>query len=471
MLDLLHEYGADVNAVAKDGCTALLGAGNNGQALAVKRMLRHGVDVHGTPLAEGAGTPLYSAINKGYISVVRVLLERGALEPRFTEGALITMMLDSLDDDTALPMLKLLLQHWGTDVNTVGGKHNTLIFAAVMRKQLKVTVYLVSAGADLQVKDVNGNTLVHAAAQCDAVRMLRWLVVTHKLNPCPAGGNGWLPLHSACHMGCLLAAEYLLTLPQAAAMLTAEDSTGFTALHIRAYHEHDDVVQLLLRKGAAVDAKTHSGATPLMYAQRLRTVSVLLKAHADVNAVDDSGSTVLHHCAKQGTAECVYNLLLKYGAVPTAVDVNGSTPAHVAGMSGHFADEALLSNAAEEYSRTHANDAAAGAVNSLSSSEQKQQRDRVNDITSSGSGSGDSASSSGSSEAAVTADSEVVEGSSDHKKQKLKQPCANIHCKKLTTKLCRRCAAVYYCSTECQKVCFKDAKRKAECRKVASTVV
>jgi ankyrin repeat protein len=226
MLDLLHEYGADVNAVAKDGCTALLRASSEGKALAVKRMLRHGVDVHGTPLSEGAGTPLYSAINKGYISVVRVLLEAGALEPRFTEFALITMMLDSLDDDTALPMLKLLLQHWGTDVNTVGGNHNTLIFAAVIHKRLKAACYLVSAGADLQAKDVNGNTLVHAAAQRDAVHMLRWLVVKHKLNPCQAGANGCIPLHSACHMGSTAAAEYLLSLPQAAAMLTAEDSTG-----------------------------------------------------------------------------------------------------------------------------------------------------------------------------------------------------------------------------------------------------
>jgi ankyrin repeat protein len=39
----------------------------------------------------------------------------------------------------------------------------------------------------------------------------------------------------------------------------------------------------------------------------------------------------------------VYKLLLQHGSVPTAVDKNGSTPAHIDGMSGHFADEALLS--------------------------------------------------------------------------------------------------------------------------------
>jgi uncharacterized protein len=136
-------------------------------------------------------------------------------------------------------------------------------------------------------------------------------------------------------------------------MLKAEDSEGYTALHFAAQSEHDDIVQLLLRKRAAVDARSHTGVTPLMQAQLTRTVRVLVNAHADVNAVDDVGFTVLRHCAKQGAAECVYKLLLQHGAVPTAVDKNGSTPAHIAGMSGHFADETLLSKAADDYRKTH----------------------------------------------------------------------------------------------------------------------
>jgi ankyrin repeat protein len=484
MLDLLHQHGADVNAVAKDGCTALLRASNEGQALAVKRMLRHGVDVHGTPLSDGEASPLYSAIMKGYISVARVLLEAGALEPRFTEGALITLMLESLDDDAAVPMLKLLLQHWGTDVNTVYENGTTLMGTAVLYNRFKAACYLVSAGADVHAKDAHGYTAVHTAAQYDAVRMLRWLVVTHKVDPChaaAASANHWLPLHCACHMGSAAAVEYLLSLPQAAAMVTAKSTTGCTALQTAAYYEHDDIVQLLLRKGAAVDARCHSGMTSLMHAQRMRTVAALLHAHADVNAVDNDGFTVLHHCAKQGAAECVYKLLLQHGAVPTAVDKNGSTPAHIAGMSGHFADEALLSKAADDYSKANANDAATGAVNS---GEQKQ-RDAASDTTSSGSGSGSSSSSSTTSSgqvvsnsadssgggAAAAVDSKVVKGSSKQKKQKVKQPCANVSCKKLTTKLCRRCAAVYYCSTECQKVCFKDPEHRAQCNELASAIV
>jgi hypothetical protein len=48
-----------------------------------------------------------------------------------------------------------------------------------------------------------------------------------------------------------------------------------------------------------------------------------------------------------------------------------------------------------------------------------------------------------------------------HTLHRVKQPCVNCH--KPTTKLCRACAAVYYCSIDCQKVCFSDAQHRAQC--------
>jgi ankyrin repeat protein len=479
MLDLLQQYGADVNAVAKDGCTALATASSSGRALAIKVLIRHGADVNLNTGISDRGPPLYTAVMYGHVEAARVLLEAGA-QPGCSVISLIDSMLNSLDDSAAAEMLRLLLQHLHPNVNAArddGGSGSTLIFAAAALNKLKAAQLLVSAGADVHAKAADSNTVLHVAAQYDAVRVLRWLVATHKVDPCVAAADGWLPLHSACGMGSTAAAEYLLSLPQAAAMVMAEDNEGYTALHFAAHSEHDDIVQLLLRKGAAVDTRSHSGVTPLMRAQRMRTVNVLLSAHAVVNAVDADGLTVLHHCAMQGAAECVYKLLLKHGAVPTAVDKNGSTPAHIAGMAGHFADEALLSKAAEEYSKTHAavsSNAQQSAENSMSSSSDKQQCDATTHTDSSGTSNSSSSKQELSGSAAHSSSSEAVgaanvDGSAKQKKQKVKQPCAN--CKKLTTKLCRRCAAVYYCSTECQKVCFKDATHRAQCEEIASAIV
>jgi ankyrin repeat protein len=101
----------------------------------------------------------------------------------------------------------------------------------------------VSAGADLRAKDVHGNTVVHAAALYDAVRMLRWLIVTYKLNPCEAAADGSLPLHFASQMASTAAVEYLLSLPAATTMLTGQDTNGYTTLHFAAQSEHDDIVK------------------------------------------------------------------------------------------------------------------------------------------------------------------------------------------------------------------------------------
>jgi MYND finger len=99
----------------------------------------------------------------------------------------------------------------------------------------------------------------------------------------------------------------------------------------------------------------------------------------------------------------------------------------------------------------------------------------ANDSSGISSSSSSTVSSSGNAAAAAAASaaacSDAVHGSGKQKKQKVKQPCANVNCNKLTTKLCRRCAAVYYCSTECQKVCFKDAKHRVQCAEMASAIV
>jgi ankyrin repeat protein len=113
------------------------------------------------------------------------------------------------------------------------------------------------------------------------------------------------------------------------------------------------VQQLLLQRGADVRALFASGTSPLMLASTAPVTKLLLAAGAAVSCADSLGMTALHHCAKGGTAAGVVCMMIQAGADPTALDRNGSTPAHVAGMSGHFALEALLSRAAEDYRRKH----------------------------------------------------------------------------------------------------------------------
>jgi hypothetical protein len=92
-----------------------------------------------------------------------------------------------------------------------------------------------------------------------------------------------------------------------------------------------------------------------MLAKTAPVPKLLLAAGADATAVDTGFQPVLHHQARAGAATGSVCLLLKAGADPTLCDPcgHGITPAHLAGIHGHFALEALLSRATDDYRKKH----------------------------------------------------------------------------------------------------------------------
>lgn len=80
--------------------------------------------------------------------------------------------------------------------------------------------------------------------------------------------------------------------------------SGWTALHHACHRGHIDVVRLLLKHGAAVDATTQAGWWAVHLAAGAgssETVGVLLAAGTPADAAAKDGSTALH-CAVRGRA-------------------------------------------------------------------------------------------------------------------------------------------------------------------------
>ena len=155
--------------------------------------------------------------------------------------------------------------------------------------------------------------------------------------------------------------------------VNAKGVTGWTALHHAALNGGKEIVELLIGKGADVNAKNNLHKTPLYYAERetidllrkhggkrgyelkaeatqpepttakapdisihkaaedgnIEAVKQYLDGGADVNAKDKLGWTPLNHAAEGGHKEII-ELLIANGADVNAQNKGGYTPLHTA---------------------------------------------------------------------------------------------------------------------------------------------
>ncbi|XP_052016969.1 ankyrin repeat and SOCS box protein 8 isoform X2 [Apodemus sylvaticus] len=104
-----------------------------------------------------------------------------------------------------------------------------------------------------------------------------------------------------------------------------------------------DCVELLLEKGAEVNALDGYNRTALHYAAEKdeACVEVLLEYGANPNALDGNRDTPLHWAAFKNNAECV-RALLESGASVNALDYNNDTPLSWAAMKGNLESVSIL---------------------------------------------------------------------------------------------------------------------------------
>jgi ankyrin repeat protein len=173
---------------------------------------------------------------------------------------------------------------------------------AVRRGDVQEVARLLAAGADPNVKDLDGHTPLHyAAEQCRAD--IAELLLKHGADP------------------------------------NARDNHGKTPLHRAVWERCGAVVELLLRHGADPNARDKEGWTPLHRAGSVELVELLLRYGADPNARTDAGVTLLHSAAISGNVKLA-EILLSRGADPNARAADGATPLHIAtGMLHIYSQE------------------------------------------------------------------------------------------------------------------------------------
>ncbi|CAI5774727.1 [ADP-ribose] polymerase tankyrase-2 isoform X3 [Podarcis lilfordi] len=276
----------NVNCHASDGrkSTPLhLAAGYN-RVKIVQLLLQHGADVHAKD--KGDLVPLHNACSYGHYEVTELLVKHGAFV-----NAMDLWQFTPLHEAASKNRVEVcsLLLSYGADP-TLLNCHNKSTIDLAPTPQLKERL----------AYEFKGHSLLHAARESDAARVKKHLS---------------LETVNFKH-------------PQ----------THETALHCAAaspYPKRKQICELLLRKGANINEKTKDFLTPLHVAAEKGhndVVEVVVKHEAKVNALDNLGQTSLHRAAHCGHLQTC-RLLLSSGCDPSIVSLQGFTASQMGNES------------------------------------------------------------------------------------------------------------------------------------------
>ncbi|CAL8100802.1 unnamed protein product [Calicophoron daubneyi] len=275
---LLLDYGAEIEAqVDRTKDTALSIACSHGRLEIVEELLNRGANKEHRNISDY--TPLSLAASGGYVEVIQLLLRHGA-EINSRTGSKLgisPLMLASMNGHTNA--VRLLLEH-GSDINAhIETNRNTALTLACFQGRHEVVNLLVERKANIEHRAKTGLTPLMEAASGDYVEV------------------GMILLEHGADVN-------------AAPVPSSRD----TALTIAADKGNAKFVNLLLEKGAVVEARNKKGATPLWLASNgghLEVVQSLIRYNADVNSQDNRKVSCLMAAFRKGHINVV-RLLVQY---------------------------------------------------------------------------------------------------------------------------------------------------------------
>ena len=238
------------------------------------------------------------------------------------------------------------------------------LISAVKIGNTESVVDLLDGGVPVNIKDDEGLSLLHLAAQGGHVTTMR-LLIRWGCNVDSVDDRGVTPLHLAAAMGQTKSVRELIRKGaskslvvrifdalshQAAfegrngneetkldAFMSVDTSMCGTPLHQAAFAGHVDTTVAMLEEGCSFDVVNSAGFTVLHFAAQsghVELVKELVRRGCDVNAKEISGCTPLHSAAVHGRTEAVRELI-KLGATKPVVASTFGTALHVAARIGY----------------------------------------------------------------------------------------------------------------------------------------
>jgi len=347
IVQLLLDQGADVQAKDLQGNTALLlTAGvSRGPLDIVRLLLARGIDANAQN-TKGLSS-LMTASDRGRMDVVQLLLENGArvdLADSDSATALDYAVAAGYQETAKLLFAKGARSRKGytDEASVLKATTNFALHRAVMSGNLNDVKMQLAAGADVNVRSDNGWTPLLLAAQYDYSGAT---VITYLLekgaDPNLPDSSGETPLMIVATRNNLAATTALLAYK---ASVYPRNQQKKTVLHLAAGALNATIVKALLavrpEVGASsagvdireveIDVRDEQGRTPLLLAADNEgrvpdeVMELLLTKGADINARDNDGNTALMLTAKSGSIAGV-DFLIQHNANVNVKNQSGKT--------------------------------------------------------------------------------------------------------------------------------------------------
>src|SRR5262245_3910614 len=218
-------------------------------------------------------------------------------------------------------------EHDEADVNTQVDVHarkpdgSTPLQWAVYNDDVAEVQRLIKAGADVSLANNYGATPVSLAAEVANTEILKLLLDAGADADSP-NADGMTALLAVARTGNVDAAKLLLD--HGAAVDAREGFGGQTALMWAAARRHPPMIELLVARGADIDARSAA-----------RDYQRHITAEGRPKSLDSGGFTPLLYAARENCIACV-DVLLAKGADIDLADPDGVSPLHLAVMNANW---------------------------------------------------------------------------------------------------------------------------------------